>query len=137
MAIRATNKDQFATKMQFVVETASTVTAGRAVVCGNADGEALNAGADSDLAIGIALTSGTAGQKVDVALFGPVIPVLVGTGGATRGTKMILVADGVTDAPAHDSDGTGNEAIYGIFIESGVAGDTVGAILSGASNRGS
>lgn len=115
----------------------TSVTEGEAVVL-TTDTTIDDAGGASDLAIGIAqATSSTAGAIVDVVMFGnAVVPVTVGTGGATRGTKAKLVADGFTDATTHNSDGTGNESTYGIFIQSGVATNKVGLLLSGAANRG-
>lgn len=122
--------------MRFYVASGQTVVAGRAILLSGSDNECAPAGADSDLAVGIAQNGGTAGQPIDAFMFGPVVPVKVGTGGATRGKKAVLVADGVADAPDHNSDGTGNQAIYGIFVQSGVAADEVGMMLA-ASNRGS
>ena len=72
---------------------------------------------------------------VEIYLFGPVIPVTVGTGGATRGTKAVAVADGFTDAATHDSDGTGNESNYGVFMQTGTAGQIIGMMLM-VGNRG-
>lgn len=132
----AKRKHQFATVDTFTVATGQTILINRAVLLSGADTDIAPAGADSDLAVGVALTGGAAGTRVDVYLFGPVVPVVVGTGGATRGTKAVLVADGFANAPAHNSDGTGNQAIYGIFMQSGVATEVVGMQLQ-ASNRGS
>ena len=64
------------------------------------------------------------------------MPNTGGTNGATRGTKAKLEADGFTDASTHDSDGTGNESTYGIFLASGTVGQFVGLLLSGSANRG-
>jgi hypothetical protein len=136
--VRPKVQTEYALRLPFTVAASQTTVAGQAVIFSGSDTAIAKAGADSDLAIGIARSAGVAGDVVEVTLFGNVIEeVLVGTGDATRGTKAVLVADGFTNAPAHDSDGTGNEAVYGIFIESGVAGDKVGMLLIGASNRGS
>ena len=62
--------------------------------------------------------------------------VIVEPANPTRGTKAKLEADGHTDATTHNSDGTGNESTYGIFLQSGTVGQTVGLLLSGAANRG-
>lgn len=122
--------------IQYAVGT--SVTEGEAVVL-TTDTSIDDAGGASDLAVGIALaTSSTAGAMVDVAMFGwAVQPVLVGTGGATRGTKAILAADGFTDAPTHDSSGGTDDAIYGVFLQSASATNWAGLLLTGASNRGS
>jgi hypothetical protein len=93
-------------------------------------------GAASDLGIGTFEATAVAGEQVSVLLYGPIVRVLVGTGGATRGTKAIHVADGYTDAPAHDSSGGTDNAIYGIFMETGVATDRIG-MQQVAFNRGS
>jgi hypothetical protein len=136
MATTALRKTDFATIMRFTVASGQTATKGKPVLLSGSDDEIDDAGADSDLAVGIALETKAAGKECDVYLFGPVVPVLVGTGGATRGTKAVIVADGFTNAPAHNSDGTGNQAVYGIFMQTGAAGDLVGMIPA-PSNRGS
>lgn len=125
-----------ATIRSFTVASGQTATLGNAAILSGADNEVDDAGSGSDLAIGVFLATAAAGARVEVALFGPVVPVLVGTGGATRGTKATLVADGFTNAPAHDSSGATDNVIYGIFMQTGVATDRVGMILC-ASNRGS
>jgi hypothetical protein len=95
-----------------------------------------NAGATDDNLICIFLESATAGNRVQGLLPGPVVPMLVGTGGVTRGKKVVTVSDGVADAPAHDSSGATDGIITGIAYESGVAGDMVGVIPT-FFNRGS
>ncbi|MHA1572659.1 MAG: hypothetical protein ACTSX8_01575 [Alphaproteobacteria bacterium] len=120
--------------MQYTASAGCTI--GEAVVF-NSDTTVQDAGAATDLAIGVAAYTATAGNVVDVYMFGhAVIPVVVGTGDCTRGTKAVLVADGLTDAAAHDSDGVVNASVYGVFIQSGVAGDTVGLLLTGCDSRG-
>jgi len=115
----------------------TAVTAGEAVVFTTAT-TIDDAGGATDLAIGTALTtSAVPGTMVDVSMFGYAVrDVVVGTGGATRGTKAVLVADGFTDAAAHDSDGAVNASVYGIFIESGAATDMVGLLKTGCDSRG-
>lgn len=134
----ALRKFEYAHIKSYAVAAAQTVTAGMGVVFHTDSEHVANQGASSDLGIGVALESGTgaAGSTVMVALYGPVVPVLVGTGGATYGTKAIHVADGFTDAPAHDSSGGTDNAIYGIFMQTGVATNIVGMQII-ASNRGS
>lgn len=127
------------TKNDLVIPFAvgTSVTEGEAVVFTTATTIDDAAGA-TDLAIGTALaTSAVAGAIVDVSMFGYAVrEVKVGTGGATRGTKAVLVADGFTDAAAHDSDGVANASVYGIFLQSGVATDKVGLLKSGCDSRG-
>ena len=120
----------------YVVDTSVIVTAGWAVKFSTTAGTVVNLGAGEDLGIGIALDSGTAGQRVRVLIPNPIVGVVVGTGGATEGKKAVWVADGFTDAPAHDSDGTTNDAIYGIFMETGIATNVVGLQMI-FGNRGS
>jgi len=123
--------------LEYEVASGDTATKGEAVVL-DSDTTIDDADGASDLAVGIALDTKTAGQKCRVAMFGfAVVPVKVGTGGATRGAKAKLAADGFTDATAHDSDGTGNESTYGQFLASAsTVGDLVPLLLSGAANRG-
>lgn len=118
------------------VAPASTATRGFLAIFGAADDLVLDGGAGSDLGVGIFKESATAGQRVEIELWAPVVPVTVGTGGATRGTKAVFVADGFIDAPAHDSSGGTDNQIYGVFMQTGVVGDRVGMQLM-ASNRGS
>ena len=71
-----------------LVKASSTVTQGKTVKF-SADMEVEDAGADSDLWIGVAkdtITSGAAGseKRVTVILPGPVVKMLVGTGDAPR-----------------------------------------------------
>ena len=123
-------------RKNYVVAATDTATKGEAVLL-DSDTTIDDCNAASDLAIGVALEAGTAGDTVEVALFGyGIAPVIVGTAGATRGTKAQLAADGFVDATAHDSDGTGNQSTYGIFLQSGTVGQFVGLLLSGAANRG-
>lgn len=132
----ATQKTAHATVATFTVAAGQTVTAYRGVVFATAT-TIQTAGAASDAVIGIALSSATAGQQVDVFLPNPVVPVTVGAGGATRGTKAVIVANGMfQDAPAHDSSGGTDNAIYGTFMESGASGDVRGLMLT-FGNRGS
>lgn len=104
------------------------VTQGRRVMHGAADNEVANCIAGA-LGIGEALDTGVAGDRIRVVLDGPVVPVVVGTGGATRGTLAKGVADGMTDATPVAA-GTTLMQAYGVFLESGVAGDQVGLIKS-------
>ena len=55
-----------------------------------------------------------------------IVPVKVGTGGATRGKHAVAVSNGFTDI----TPGGGTVAKYtnGVFMQTGVAGDFVGMI---------
>ena len=122
--------------LTYTVATSDTSTEGEAVLL-DSDTTIDDCDGASDLAIGIAMADGTPGDEIDVCMFGwAVQSVLVGTNGATRGVKAQLESDGFTDAGTHDSDGTGNQSTYGIFLQSGTAGQFVGLLLSGAANRG-
>ncbi|MGB0890482.1 MAG: hypothetical protein ACPGWS_09380 [Solirubrobacterales bacterium] len=119
------------------VATSDTATKGMALIA-DSDTTVDDAPAGSDLAMFVAKETKTAGERVECFVLGTggVIPVLVGTGGATVGLSAKLAADGFTDASTHDSDGGGEEATYGKFLESGTAGQFVGMINSGFSVRG-
>jgi hypothetical protein len=90
----------------------------------------------NDIAIGVALDAGdtTTNTKIRVLLFGTdIVPVLVGTGGATAGKRAGWVADGLTDINFQVAAGaTWTPACcYGIFMQTGVAADVVGLLTSG------
>lgn len=123
--------------LEYEVSTGDTATEGEAVLL-DSDTTIDDCDGASDLAVGIALKTGVAGDKVPVAMFGhAVIGAKAGTGGVTRGKKQILVSDGFTDAPAHDADGNTNDAIYGVALQSATAGQFFGLLVGSPSNRGS
>ena len=127
MATRALVDLSKCTIKTFTVKAASSVTEGYAVKF--EDGQiALNCSA-GDAANGIALESGAAGTQVQVALAncGGLVAVKVGTGGATAGLYGAAVANGVADAGALGG-GTTLVNIVCQFLQTGVAGDVVGAI---------
>lgn len=131
MAERALRKLDYVHAVEMTVKASSTVTAGKTVKF-SADMEVENAGADSDLWIGVAretITSGAAGseKRVTVYLPGPVVPMLVGTGDSTRGVRQKVVSSGVTDAAALAGDTA--EYSVGFAMQSGVAGDMIGVCL--------
>ena len=133
----ATRRLAHATIAEFNVIAGQVTTLGKPVSL--TSGEVKDTASGADDAIGIARASVTAGatnRRVQVTLWAPVEVVLVGTGGATESTKAVVVADGMTDAPAHDSSGGTDDAIYGIFMETGAATERVGMMVM-ASNRGS
>lgn len=132
----ALRKFEYAHIKSYTVEAAGTATVGRLASFGATDLVVVDTAAGADDAIGVFLTGGTAGDRVDIALFGPTVAVLVGTGptGATRGSKAVNVADGVVDALPQAPGGATADPIYGIFMQDGVTGDVVGMQLL-ASNR--
>lgn len=129
MATRPIEDKTWALIKAYTVASAQTVTRGRAVVFASADNEILDDGTESQLAIGIALESGIAGEEVTVALFGvAIVAVIVGTGDATRGVLAVEVATGFTDVTL--ADGAAIRAPAGRFMQSGVASDEVGLLLN-------
>ena len=126
MASRATVDLSNATIKPFPVKAASAVTVGYAVKFDGAD--VLNCSA-GDAANGIAISTGAAAETVDIALAfgGGIVPVKVGTGGATAGLYGAAVADGIANAGALGG-GTTLVNIVCMFVQTGVAGDVVGAI---------
>jgi hypothetical protein len=125
----------YVTIKSYTVAAGQTATRGYMAVLAS-DTTVQDGGASSDLGIGVFRHTAAAAARVEVYLFAPIVDVEVGTGGCTRGTKAIHVADGFTDAPAHDSSGGTDNAIYGVFTESGAAGDVRGMMLA-LGNRGS
>lgn len=110
----------------------STLAIGRVVKDGTSDGQA-QITTDGVGAIGVVTelgkTAGAVGDVITICLLagGAVVPVLVGTGGATRGKLAKVVADGVTDAVPAGA-GTTAVEICGKFTQTGVAGDLVGMV---------
>lgn len=120
---------------KYTVQSAGTVTKGMGVKLGTLETDVLNAGAN-EKAIGIALESGVAGAIVEIAMLGfSIEPVLVGTNGAAHGEHAIMEADGFTSQTL----GGGNTVRYieGVFLQTGVAGDYVGLLLTGRFAAGS
>lgn len=106
---------------------AAAVTAGMPVKLGTAETDCLLAGAN-EKAIGIAIESGVAGDTIQVSLFGyAIVPVKVGTGGATHGEFAICAADGATNQTL--GGGTTVKYVIGRFLQTGVVGDKVGLLL--------
>lgn len=134
MAARPDKDLQKALLLTRTVETGQTVAKYRVVKDGNADHECQHAGA-GELGFGVVTElgklAGAAGDKVQIAALagGCVIPVLVGTGGATRGALLQCVADGVTDVTPNGAPTSGVlVAAVGIATQTGVAGDIIGMI---------
>ena len=139
MATRAIKKFGTAAVIgTYTVASGQAATKGMPVIFASADTEVQTSATQSDTCIGVALETAVAGAQVQVLHYGPIVPVLVGTGGATRGKKAYFPAavDGYADAPAHSSSGSTNNAILGVFMQTGVVGDYVGMMMI-LGNRGS
>lgn len=130
MATRATQDFKNATIKSFIVAAGQTATAGRAQKMGADDITVTPAGSgEQELARAVALETQTAGKRVQCVLIdasGAVCPMIVGTGGTTRGLRQKLVADGITDVTASTDKSIGTAA------QSGVVGDLVGVDLGKA-----
>ena len=130
MAARPDSDLKLALIVTRTVETAQTVAVGDVVKDGNADKEVQKT-TDGVDAIGVVVAlgplAGAATDKVQVALLcgACIIPVKVGTGGATRGKFAKCVADGVTNA-VPDVATPAAMNVMGIFTQSGSAADMVG-----------
>lgn len=131
----ATNADKvlnYALIVPRTVETGQTVAVGRVVKDGNADHECQHT-TDGVKAIGVVTAlgkgQGAAGDIVSVCLLAGacIVPVKVGTGGATRGFLAKCVSDGVTDAVESVTTPVAADVV-GYFTQSGVAGDMVGMV---------
>ncbi len=126
MAVRADFDLKNALIKTFTVKTGGATTAGKPVKFGATDLEIDTAAAADTVVIGVALETKAAGAQCQVCLSGTVLAaVIVGTGGATRGTNLKYVADGVTDTAS------GSDVIVGRAYQSGVVGDLIGMIVGG------
>ena len=124
MATRAHQQMTNALVRAYQVGTA--VTKGKLVKFGADDDHVTDASA-AEQGMGIALeTSSTVDARVQIALLAgaSIVPVLVGTGGATRGSYASAVANGFSNQTT--GGGTVAKHIAGIFLQTGVAGDFVG-----------
>lgn len=127
MAVRAHERLEFALVIPFANDSQPAFAKGVEVKFNSSD-TLLAATTDSDaLAIGVTYSGNVAGRPASVVMYGSpaVIPVLVGTGGATRGALAVRNATGFTDA-ATVGGGTTVQYIRGQFTQTGVAGDYVG-----------
>lgn len=128
MTTRARTKLDFACRLNLTSDAA--YSRGQEVKFGADDNSFTAAGTNDPLAIGtLERNVSASGKKGDIILYGhAIVPVLVGTGGATRGVNATTVADGFTNAAANGG-GTTSQIIKGQFTESGVAGDIVGMVI--------
>lgn len=127
MAARPTKKIQNALIETWTVTAAAAATEGMPLTL-----TAERTGRDSTAAencSAIALETKAAGEKVQVALLsgGAIVPVRVGTGGATAGAYATVGTTGLTDQTL--GGGTTVAYIAGKFIETGVSADKVGLIV--------
>lgn len=127
MAVRATQDLKNAIIKTYITASATASTAGRAVKFGATDTEITNAVAGDDaISCGVAMeTTAGGGKRVQVIIpgGGVIMPMIVGTGGCTRGVRVKLAADGIIDALVGDKS-------VGQSVQSGVVGDLVGIRLS-------
>lgn len=127
----AARPDKFLNNSAIVTRTvkaASSVTKGYGVKFDATDPTTcLNCSA-GERAQAIALETGAAGARVQLYLIngGGIVPVKVGTGGATAGAAAITVSDGLTDRAL--GGGTVSREIAGFFVQTGIAGDEVGLL---------
>jgi hypothetical protein len=64
------------------------------------------------------------------ALSGGIVPVLVGSSGATRGKQARYTSGTFVDAATAVPGGATNIPLFGAFTESGVSGDYVGLAVN-------
>lgn len=129
MATRPHERLNGALVMQFDHPSQPAFARGAEVKFNGDDSLLQAAGTNDPLAIGVAYQNSAAGRTASIVLYGhAVMPVKVGTGGATRGVDATTVADGFTDA-ATNGTGTVSQIIKGKFLQTGVAGDLVGLLI--------
>lgn len=128
MTTRARTKLDFACRLELIADAA--YSRGQEVKFVTDDNTFTAAGTADVLAIGtLERDVSAAGKRGSIILYGhAIVPVKVGTGGATRGVDAITVADGFTNAPTNGT-GTVSSIIKGKFMESGSAGDIVGLLI--------
>lgn len=127
MVQRATVMMEKALIVTRVVAAAQTIERGHLLRAGATAGEVVKCGA-GERGIYVALeNNSTAGSRIQVAFLSPssILPVIVGTGGASEGAMLVLAADGVTDAPTLGG-GTVVRNVVGVAVETGVADDLIG-----------
>ncbi len=110
-----------ATIISRTVTTAATRGYG-AILAGD---ECTNASTNGKV-VGVFLKTVAAGSLADIATSG-VVPVKVGTGGATQGEFAIHTTDGWTDQTL--GGGSTVKYIGGRFTQTGIAGDVVGMLV--------
>lgn len=129
MAARPHTSLQGAIVRPYIVQAAGAVTKGMPVKIGTLETDCLDAAA-GDNPFAIALETGIAGATVNVALLAGdcIIPVRVGTAGATAGKFGEVGTTGLIDRTL--GGGTTVRYIAGKFLQTGVDGDFVGLVPS-------
>lgn len=129
MGVRATQDLVRAIIKTYTVKTGGATTAGKPVKFGTTDTEVdTQLAADASIGFGTALETKTAGQQVQVCPHGvQIVPMIVGTGGSTRGLKQKIASDntGITDT------GATTDVFVGRAMQSGVVGDLIGVLVGG------
>lgn len=127
MAVRPHERLEHALIMQFSDASQPALAKGAEVKFSSSDTLLVATSGSDAAAIGVISQGNAAGRVASVVMYGSpaVVPVTVGTGGATRGALAVRVADGFTDA-ATVGGGTTVQYIRGQFTQSGSAGDVVG-----------
>jgi len=129
MAVRPHERLDHALTMQFDDPSQPAFARGVEVKFSTSDTLLVATSGSDAAAIGVTAQGNLAGRTASVVLYGTaVMPVTVGTGGATRGTLAVRVSDGYTDA-ATVGGGTTAQYIRGMFLQSGVVGDVVGLMI--------
>jgi hypothetical protein len=148
MALRPLKQLEHSIIRPFTITAGQSAYLGRSVIFGTSDTMVQDSGGPSDLIIGVVRIDGQNAGYADVnglinpalltvpgvttievvLLFSTILPMVVGTGGSTRGKKQILVASGVTDAPPVGN--TTEVDIVGVALQTGAAGDQIGVGLS-------
>lgn len=120
MATRAGQALQYALIKEYTVGTAATK--GKLAKFGS-DDETMTDASAGENGLAVWLETGTTGQRKEAVLLagGAIVKVLVGTGGATRGSYAVAVSDGFTNKTL--GGGTTVSYIAGKFLQTAVAGD--------------
>ena len=128
MAVRANVRLELALRYPFLA--GAPIAELDTVLFGADDDTVLPAGANDEMAFGLALKAALPGQRVNVVLFGlALVELVVGTGGATRGKYVWRVADGITDAPPNGG-GTKGAFLLGRAMQSGDPKDRISVLLN-------
>lgn len=129
MAVRPHERLEGALIMQFSHASQPAFTKGTEVKFNGDDSLLVATSGDDPLAIGVISQANPSGRTASVCMYGDkVIPVLVGSGGATRGKMAVYSATGFTDAATFGG-GTTAQTIKGQFLQSGSQNDLVGLML--------
>lgn len=126
MAVRPHERLEGALVMQFKHASQPAFSKGTEVKFNSDDDLLVATSGDDPLAIGIIVQANLIGRPANVCMYGDkVIPVVVGSGGATRGKQAVYSSTGFTDATTFGG-GTTAQTIKGQFLQSGSQNDLVG-----------